>query len=1026
MLKHKRMPISPMAILAIIMLRGLVCWGQVLPPDQARNRDLALIKEQYTQKHYALAATSARLYLNGDANSGEPDNTIWKEEARYFLVLSGLKTDENGCAEAARKEMGITTNPNYSQRISFTLAQYYFRHNELTNAIPLYESAGMNNLDNTEISDAKFELAYCYFNNQEFDKAEPLLQSIREIKEGKYYKEGNYYYGLLAYNQNKYKEALKSFNRIKDQKEYKSIVPYYIAEIYYFMGARENALKYADTLITRTDKSFYDNELHLLAAQCLFETQHYTEARPYFDYYYSHADKIRKQDLYEIAYCDYKTNEWRNAIEKFKMLSNAHDSLGQTSMYLLGDCYLKTGDKASARSAFSICAEMTFNEAQQEASMALYAKTSYETGNNDDALRAFYGLIKTFPHTHFKDEANTLISDLLLKTNKFEDALKHLNEVKKKDDNYKLVYQKATFCYAVQKYRDGDLASAAKYFNSSSQNPVNPDYEAAALFWKGEIAYHQHQYTEVITYTQDYLNKKGKNKAVENISPLATLQHAYLNMGYAAMEMQNFAAAQSYFNHAQQEGGNDKFSGEIAQLKEADAVFMQKNYSRAIVLYDKIIVADSVNADYARYQKSILLGLLGKNNEKVTVLKSLVFAVPPSAYANYARYELAITSIESDKYNDALSYLRFLTDSITDKSFAPKSWMKTGFIYQQQNDNVMAIESYKHVVIDYPGSDDRLPALDALKSLYIQSNQPAAYTQMLKENNLPSADSSSVDSTYYAAAETQFAGGKYGDARYAFTNYLDQYPHGIFSVKAHYYRAECALQLKKYKEARDDYDYALAGPWNEFVENSSRRAAKLAFDEKDYAAAYNYYLRLRNNTNSNQLTELAWAGLMKSGYNSGKFTEAGRYSDSLLCMSGPSVETIGDALYYKAKTLQQADSADAAIKMYKQLANNRNDEIGAESRYQIAQLLYTQNKLKESEDAANETIHLSSGYETWVGKSYILLADVLVKEKDYFNAKALLQSIVKRTKIAELKQEANNRLNEVKKLEKTQSKLKEE
>jgi hypothetical protein len=49
-----------------------------------------------------------------------------------------------------------------------------------------------------------------------------------------------------------------------------------------------------------------------------------------------------------------------------------------------------------------------------------------------------------------------------------------------------------------------------------------------------------------------------------------------------------------------------------------------------------------------------------------------------------------------------------------------------------------------------------------------------------------------------------------------------------------------------------------------------------------------------------------------------------------------------------------------------------------------------------------------------------------VKEKDYFNAKATLQSIIKNTAIPELKQEAVKKLDQLKTLEKKQSKLSEE
>ena len=1013
------------AIMAGCVLSARASYAQVLTPDIPKNRPLLLVEEQYRQGLYALSQQSARQYLNdlGGAVFAEKPTDI--EKAKYYIALSALKTGAPGCADSALDAMNSISNPAYNQRINFSLAQYYFQHDQFPKAIPLYETASNSNLDKTELSDKDFELAYCYFNNKQFTKAEPLLRAIIELKDGKYYKAGNYYYGLLSYNENKYKAALQSFDKIKDAREYKSVVPYYIAEIYYFMGEREKALKLANDIIASREKSYYDKELHLLAAQCLFEDQKYADARPYFEYYYDHADKIRKQDLYEMAYCDYRTSDWAKAIEKFKMLNNSADSLGQTAMYLLGDCYLNLPDMQSARNAFGLCADMSFNKIQQEASMMLYARISYETEYDDEALRQLNLLLKTFPYTQYKDEANTLISGLLVKTNKYDEALKHLEDVSRKDEGYWPVFQKATYGFAVQQFRSGDLGRAYKYFDLSLQHPVNGAYESAALFWKSEIAYRQHHYTDVITFSQEFVSRKNE-RAVSHISPLATAQHAYLNMGYAAMETKNFSAAQNYFSHAQQEHSQDTYSGMVAILREADAVFMQKNYSRAISLYDKIIATDTADADYARYQKSILLGLMGKNNEKISLLQSLINSDPPSPYANHARYDVALTYIESDKYPQALGYLRQLADSVSDKSFAPQAWMKIGFINQQINENGKAIAAYKHVVIDYPASEDRLAALDALKSLYIQGNQPAAYTQLLRANNLPSADSSSLDSTYYAAAESQFANGKFEDALTGFNNYLQQYPQGIFAIKARYYRAESNYQLRNFKEARADYDVILSGAWNDFFENSAKHAANIAYDTKDYTAAFNYYWQLRNSTSSDQTRALAYNGLVKSGYNSGKYRESAEYADSLLAIKGISAETTDDALYFKARSMQHYDSSAAVISLYRELSNNKNGEIAAESRYHIAEILFKQDKLKEAEEAANETIHKSAGYDYWIVRSYLLLSDILVKQKDYFNAKATLQSVAKHTKIEELKQEATKKLEEVNVLEKHKSKLSDE
>ncbi len=1026
MLQKNRRFALQVALLAIILLSGFASDAQILTRDIPANRSLIIAEEQCQQGLYSLAAQSARQYLYQPAGKMLDERQINKDKARYLLALSCLKGDIKGCVDSAKKLMAATREPAYYQRMAFALAQYYFQQDELKKAIPLYEAANINNLNNKEIADDKFELAYCYFNNREFDKATPLFQAIKELKDGRYYLAGNYYYGLLAYNNNKYAEALKSFELVKNARDYRLIVPYYIAEIYYFMGNRAKAYDIADTFLKKNEKLYYDKELHLLAGQCMFEDQRYKDALPYFEYYYEHTDKIRKEDLYKIAYCYYRLNQWSGAIEKFKQLSSAHDSLGQTAMYLLGDCYLKTDDKVSARNAFGICADMTYNRGQQEASMILYGRLSYETGYNDEALRELESLLTTYPGSQFKDEANTLISGLLIKTNHYEDALKRLDNVGVKDNDYWAVYQKAAFGYGIQQFRNGALSVAYRYFTLSQQHPVNADYESAACFWKSELAYRLHRYSDVMTYAQEFLDKRSNPAVVQRISPLATRQHAYLNMGFASMETESYSAAQGYFNHAQQERGDDSYSENVAAVREADAVFMQKDYRKAITLYDHIIYSDTADADYARYQKSILLGLQGKTGEKISVLLSLINSRTPSAYANFARYEAAVTYIEEEKYNEALGYLRQLTDSIADKSFAPRSWMKTGFVYQQLNQNGKAIDAYTHVVHDYPAAEDRMAALDALKSLYIQGNQPGAYTHLLVDNNLPSADSSSMDSTYYSAAEAQFANGQWDEAQRAFTNYVLAYPNGIFAVKAHYYRAESNFQLRKFKEAREDYDQVLQGQWNDFSENSARRAAAIALEQKDYDGAYHYYLRLRANISNNTSKEVVFNGLMRSGFNSDKFNETVRYSDSLMALPGISTELMNDALFFKARSLQHFDSADAAIVIYRQLSGNKNGDVAAESRYHIAELLFAKKDAKEAEAAANEAIHLSAGYDYWIGKSYLLLADILVTQADYFNAKALLQSIVKNTKIAEFKQEASKKLDEVKTLEKNHSKLQED
>jgi len=983
---------------------------------------LRLAEEQYHQGHYAASLKSARRFLTipgrrlVSAASGE------LEKARYFQSLAQLQLNVPGAEDTATRFLATTANTAFRQRVSLALAQYYFRHEKLSQAIPYYENANISNLTNAEIADSKFELAYAYFNSRDFARAEPLFASIKEVQ-GKYYLAGNYYYGLLAYNNNKYEEALNSFRRIQDEPQYRNIVPYYIAELYYFMGDRKKALEEAIKLTRRKDKLYYDNELHLLAAQVLFEEQRYGEALPYFEHYYEHTDKIRKEELYEMGYSYYRVNEWKNAIEKFKPLSNAQDSLGQTAMYLLGDCYLKVGDKKSARNAFGICADMPFNSGQQEASLLLYGKLSYDMGFNDDAIRSFKALIDGVPRSVHNSEAKTFLSDLLVKTNRYEDAYNAIKGASVKNREYWQVWQKVTYGYAMQRLRNGDDGTAKSLLESSLQNPVDEAYEAAAYFWLGDIAFRQNRPQETIERLGVFVNKAPGNRKLTTLSPNATLPHAYLNLGYAAMKLDRYAEAQGYFAKARQ-GSADMQPAVIANAlaREADAAFMQKNYKEALSLYDKAIAANTSESGYATLQKAILLGVQGKLNEKISLLQQLIKT--DTKFAHDARYELANTYIEEDKYQLAITQLEPLTTQSDARHYAARAWMKTGFAYQELGNNKKAIEVYKKVVTDFPTGEDRPAALEALKRLYVEVGEPETYARLLTENNLPGAGMESMDSTYYASAEAQIASGKWAAAKTALTTYLEKFPNGLFTTHAHYYKGESHFQLKENEAALKEFDIVLSRPWSEFSEATAQRAASITFTAGDFLNAANYYAILRNNALSEENVQAAYSGMMQSYYRANKFEEAARYADTLLALPKLSETVFNEVQLFKARSLQQGNKPEEALIAYKQLEIAPQEAIAAEARYRIAEIYFQQDKLKEAEEIAAEALRLNTGNEYWTVKSYLLIADILIKQKDYFNAKATLQSLVKNTKNAELKKQASQKLEEVKRLEKQQTKLK--
>lgn len=986
--------------------------------------------EQFKQGHYHLAVATfdqflkeydqnLNLLLNEEAN-------LDQQEAIYYWQLSNLKADTKNAIERAQNYIENSRNIVYQQRVAFALAQSFFKKNDLQEAIPYYEMAGIDNLSNEEIADAKFELAYCYFNNQQFSKAQPLFAVIKELPSHKYYVAGNYYYGLLAYNNQDYANALKSFKRIDEQETYKEIVPYYIAEIYYFTGDFDKLFKLSKSYLRKKGDLYYRKEMNLLTAQALFEQKKYQDALPYFEYYYENSDKIRKEVLYELAFSYYRLEDWNQAIEKFKPLSNAQDSLGQTSMYLLGDCYLKMNDKSGARNAFGICSDMNFNSSQQEAAYFLNAKLSYELGDESIATQRLNSFLTKFPNSKFQKEAQTLLSSLLSRTSNYAEAFAVLNQMSQKDGEAWRIYQQVAVGRALQLIQNNDLSEANNTLNLSLQQPFNPEFEAIAYFWKGDIAYLEKHYEQSIQYSQDFIAKaKGREASIHKISREATLQNAYMNIGYAYLELGNYAKAQSSFAAAQ----NNRISGYSdvlaadAILREADAQFMKEAYKPAMKLYNDALDAGIGNADYARYQIAMIHGILGNHDEKRKTLNKIAQKTN-SKFKAEAQYELAVDEIENEKYSEAIPLLKDIVENQAySDQIQSKAQFSLAYAYSQNNQLDKAAESYVKYIDNYPSAEDRVAALEALKSIYILQNRPEAYADFLAKNKMPGVDEESVENAFYDAASQNFGDSKWKAATEAFGKYISRFPNGKYATKAYFYRAESYMHLQEKDAALNDYEQVLKAGWSEYAESAALLASELAFAKEQYKRAFENYAELRGLAMNEQNLQTAYQGLMKTAFYQNNMQAAYQYADTLLQLPSLNKKTKVDALLYKGNALEVQEKYEDAQKVYEELALLKTGAASAEAQYRIANMAFKQKKWELAEDLAVKSARQANGQSYWEVKSYILLADVLKEQKDYFNAKATLQSVIKNAKEKDLVNEAKEKLKEVKNKEQENSKL---
>ena len=307
-------------------------------------------KDYFQKEQYSLAYPLFKELQLAVRETDRINSPINVQEINYYTTVCALKQNEGRAEEQAEAYIELEKNNARTQMMSFHLGEYFFRKQQFADAVQQYEKTNIVNLSNDEIADMKFHLGYSYFTLQRFNEAKPLFATIKSMKDDPNYLDANYYYGFLAFRDRQYSDALASFKVVENEKDYATVVPYYIAQIHYIQGQKEEAIAYVqDKLKSGANTQYYDLELKQLIGHAHFERKEYAMALPYLRDYVARSKKVRREDLYELSYSYYQANDLVKAIEGFKQLSGKDDSLSQHSMYLLGDAYLKTGQKTNAR-----------------------------------------------------------------------------------------------------------------------------------------------------------------------------------------------------------------------------------------------------------------------------------------------------------------------------------------------------------------------------------------------------------------------------------------------------------------------------------------------------------------------------------------------------------------------------------------------------------------------------------------------------------------------------------------------------
>ncbi|MBQ8607792.1 MAG: hypothetical protein IJ417_06345, partial [Bacteroidaceae bacterium] len=193
--------------------------------------------------------------------------------------------------------------------------------------------------------------------------------------------------------------------------------------------------------------------------------------------------------------------------------------------------------------------------------------------------------------------------------------------------------------------------------------------------------------------------------------------------------------------------------------------------------------------------------------------------------------------------------------------------------------------------------------------------------------------------------------------------------------------------------ARKHLDKVLEYPNNKFSEEALIPATELAYKEKDYSRALTLYKLLKGKTTSNERIELANTGILRTAYLTQSYDDVLTVAKEILNNPKSSSELKNETRYYRCRSLISQGKKGEAIVDLQELAKDTRNIYGAEAKYRIAEMYYSENRFAEAEKELLNYIEVSTPHSYWLARSFVLLADVYIKTDRKLEAKQYLLSL---------------------------------
>ena len=965
-------------------MRLFILFFLVVFCNKSLARDNKKLNQYFSNQNYSLYVS----YFENIFKSKDYDNIDPNLVANYIVSLLKSNFNSSDAMLPSRKlkiisdnieGYIISNNSNTRDELLYEYGKSEFYKDRFKAAVKFLS---IINKKNDEIN---FLLGVSEFNNKNFEQSRKYLDLVNDEI---YFKRKNFYLGVISYLNDEFDLSLEFFKKSNDDDLENKYLQYLIS-INFLLKNYEEVIFFENRLNLEVENIDY---CFFFIAKSYFILEKYDKV---VDILSKLESKIDREDeiTFMIAYSQYMNGDYELSKSLFKELSNSSLKYSQFSSFYLGMIFLDEKNYNLAKNYFYASYKKEDNSEYTKKSLINYAKSNYELGDYDLSIAVLNKYKKSYPNENFT-EVDDLLSENYFMTNNYSRIISYLNSKGNISENDKIKFQYVTYQKGVGEFNRGNFKSSIRYFDLSKKYNLDSEIYIKSSLNKSEALFIGNLYKEAVNELLGIINLNMNVELRKKI---------FLQLGYSYFNLNEYLNASKYLKNYLDLIDNKLSSKDIDPiLRLADSYYASKNFNSSIKYYNTALQNSDINRNYIIYQ--IGLCYYGLDDfTKSTEYMDKVILNSEKSLDDDAIFRKAQIYFENSEFDKSIINYNLIIDEYKYSEYISYSFLNRATSYFNLKSYDQAEDDYLYVLKNISDEKIQSQAILGMQKIVSFTNNFTQLNSLITEykNRFPENDN--VLKIQFDNIRNLYFNQKYDDLISYVDEIFSQDEQVFNEYETNYYLAESFFKTKKYENASPVYETLLDSVNSKYFSRSLNRLAQIYLNQKNYNRSLNYFKKLEKNSKNNREKIDSYIGSLTNYYYLKNYDSVHFYSSQINSFDKISFNNRNKINLLSAKSFLDSGDITKGIDKLLTTINLVNDESAAEANYLLAKVFYSQsqkNQALETLYALNENF---SNYDYWVGKSYLLIADIFISMNEGFQANATLESLIDNTEIDEIR-----------------------